>query len=41
MWGDVIFYYQTMQYSQSAGVLHDTWPKVSFLFPPPHPPPHF
>jgi hypothetical protein len=35
MWGDVVFYYQTTPYSQSAGVLHDTWPIESLPFPSP------
>jgi hypothetical protein len=26
LWGDVVFYYQTTPYSQSAGVLHGYWP---------------
>ncbi len=38
MWGNVVFSYQTMPYSQSAGVLHDTRAIGSFPFP--NPPPH-
>jgi hypothetical protein len=34
MWGDVVFHYQTMQYSQSAGVLNDTCP-IGEAFPSP------
>jgi hypothetical protein len=36
MWGDAVFYYQTMQYSQSAGVLHNTWSIGSLHFPNPY-----
>ncbi len=35
MWVDVVFHYQNMPYSQSAGVLHDTWPIGSLPFLPP------
>jgi hypothetical protein len=28
IWGDFVFYYQTMPDSQLAGGLHDAWPKT-------------